>query len=50
MFMTAAPTISATATATIVPSGKYCVVSLESARTVTGIDATGSTTSISAAA
>lgn len=42
MFMSAAPTITAIATATIVPSGKYCVVSLESAA-VTGIDATGST-------
>ena len=42
MFMTAPPTISASATATIVPSGKYCVISLES-QPVTGIDATGST-------
>ncbi|HYX47530.1 MAG TPA: pilus assembly protein TadG-related protein, partial [Sphingomicrobium sp.] len=42
MFMTAAPTITANATATIVPSGKYCVISLESGST-TGIDATGST-------
>jgi Flp pilus assembly protein TadG len=42
MFMSAAPTITATATATVVPSGKYCVVSLESGN-VTGIDATGST-------
>ncbi|MEA3067450.1 MAG: hypothetical protein QOK41_857 [Sphingomonadales bacterium] len=42
MFMSAAPTITASATATIVPSGQYCVVSLESAA-VTGIDATGST-------
>lgn len=42
MFMTAAPTISASATATIVPSGHYCVVSLET-QPVTGIDATGST-------
>jgi Flp pilus assembly protein TadG len=42
MFMTAAPTITATATATIVPAGKYCVISLESAA-VRGIDATGST-------
>ena len=41
MFMTA-PTIVAAATATIVPSGNYCVVSLES-QAVTGIDATGST-------
>jgi Flp pilus assembly protein TadG len=43
MFMSAAPNISASATATIVPAGKYCVVSLENANT-TGIDATGSTT------
>jgi Flp pilus assembly protein TadG len=42
MFMSAVPTITATATATIVPSGKYCVVSLETAA-VTGIDASGST-------
>lgn len=42
MFMSAAPTITASATATIVPSGKYCVVSLET-QSVTGIDATGST-------
>lgn len=41
MFMTA-PTITASATATIVPSGQYCVVSLET-QSVTGIDATGST-------
>lgn len=43
MFLSAAPTITASATATIVPSGKYCVVSLESGN-ITGIDATGSTT------
>ena len=42
LFMSSAPTITANATATIVPSGNYCVVSLESAA-VTGIDATGST-------
>ena len=42
MFMTATPTITATSTATIVPSGKYCVISLEAGNT-TGIDATGST-------
>jgi Flp pilus assembly protein TadG len=42
MFMSAAPTISATATATIVPGGHYCVISLEPGA-VTGIDATGST-------
>jgi len=40
MFMTAAPTITASATATIVPSGKYCVISLENTAT-TGITATG---------
>lgn len=40
MFMSAAPTIIANATATIVPGGKYCVVSLEST-SVTGITATG---------
>jgi Flp pilus assembly protein TadG len=42
MFMSSAPTITADATATIVPAGDYCVVSLE-ANSVTGIDATGST-------
>ena len=42
MFMSAAPNITASATATIVPAGKYCVVSLEHG-SVTGIDATGST-------
>jgi hypothetical protein len=42
MFMTAAPLITAAATATVVPSGKYCVVSLESTAE-TGINATGST-------
>ncbi len=42
MFLSAAPTITANATATVVPSGQYCVVSLES-QAVTGIDATGST-------
>jgi hypothetical protein len=40
MFMSAPPTITADATATIVPSGKYCVVSLENTAT-TGITATG---------
>jgi hypothetical protein len=40
MFLSAAPTITANATATIVPSGKYCVVSLENTAT-TGITATG---------
>ena len=40
MFMSSAPTIGASATATIVPSGKYCVVSLENTAT-TGINATG---------
>ena len=43
MFMSAAPTISASATATIVPSGHYCVVSLENTAT-TGITATGNAT------
>lgn len=42
MFLTTAPTITASSTATIVPGGHYCVVSLES-QAVTGIDATGST-------
>jgi len=40
MFMTTPPTISASATATIVPGGKYCVISLENTAT-TGITATG---------
>ena len=40
MFMSTAPTISASATATIVPAGKYCVVSLENTG-ATGITATG---------
>lgn len=43
MFMSAAPTITATATAAIVPTGKYCVIALEDGNE-TGIDATGSTT------
>ncbi|MEO6360814.1 MAG: pilus assembly protein TadG-related protein [Sphingomicrobium sp.] len=43
MFISSPPTITADATATIVPDGKYCVISLESGD-VTGIDATGSTT------
>jgi Flp pilus assembly protein TadG len=42
MFMSSAPVIRANATATVVPSGTYCVISLESGST-TGIDATGST-------
>jgi len=42
LFLPTAPTIRATATATIVPSGQYCVVSLEDTPT-TGINATGST-------
>lgn len=42
LFMANAPTITATAIATIVPSGQYCVVSLEDTPT-TGINATGST-------
>ncbi|HVL79870.1 MAG TPA: pilus assembly protein TadG-related protein [Sphingomicrobium sp.] len=43
IFMAAAPTITATATATIVPNGEYCVISLENTST-TGITATGSAT------
>ncbi|HVM37750.1 MAG TPA: Tad domain-containing protein [Sphingomicrobium sp.] len=43
MFMSSPPTIEATATATIVPGGEYCVVSLENTST-TGITATGSAT------
>jgi Flp pilus assembly protein TadG len=43
MFLSSAPTISATATATIVPGGHYCVISKETGA-VTGIDASGSTT------
>ena len=43
MFMNFTPTITATSTATVVPSGHYCVISLED-QPVTGIDATGSTT------
>jgi Flp pilus assembly protein TadG len=42
LFLSTPPTIRATATATIVPSGQYCVVSLENTL-VTGINATGST-------
>jgi hypothetical protein len=42
MFMSAAPTIRASATATIVPSGKYCAISLIETAT-TGISAGGST-------
>jgi len=40
MFMTSEPTIVATATATIVPSGDYCVISLENTAT-TGISVGG---------
>lgn len=40
MFLSSAPTINATATATIVPTGDYCVVSLESTST-TGISVGG---------
>jgi len=40
MFMSFTPTITANATATIVPSGHYCVISLEDTP-VTGITATG---------
>ena len=42
MFMNAAPTIKATATATIVPAGDYCVVSLVNTAT-TGISVGGTT-------
>lgn len=42
LFMQTPPTITATATASIVPAGQYCVVSTETGN-VTGIDATGST-------
>jgi hypothetical protein len=42
LFLPTAPTITASATATVVPSGKYCVISLEETA-VTGINATGST-------
>jgi Flp pilus assembly protein TadG len=42
LFMSTPPTIRATALATVVPSGVYCVVSLENGA-VTGINATGST-------
>ena len=41
-FLSTPPTITAEATATIVPSGEYCVVSLEE-EAYTGINATGST-------
>lgn len=43
MFLAAAPTITASATATIVPDGEYCVVSLENT-SATGITATGNAT------
>ena len=42
LFMTATPTITASATATIVPSGDYCVVSLVNTAT-TGISVGGTT-------
>lgn len=42
MFMSSPPTITADATATIIPSGDYCVISLESTSS-TGITATGAT-------
>ncbi len=48
MFMSATPTITATGTATIVPSGKYFVVSLENT-SVTGITQPATRTSTSAA-
>ncbi|HEU0311559.1 MAG TPA: pilus assembly protein TadG-related protein [Sphingomicrobium sp.] len=40
LFMTSAPTIRATATATIIPTGNYCVISLEST-SATGISIGG---------
>lgn len=40
-FMSSAPKVTATATATVVPSGHYCVVSLENT-SATGITASGS--------
>src|SRR4051794_18541156 len=43
MFMSSAPVISASATATVVPSGKYCAISLI-ANSTTGISAGGSAT------
>ena len=43
MFMSFTPTIRATATATVAPSGRYCVISLEDTAT-TGITATGDAT------
>ena len=43
LFLSTAPTITATATATVVPDGEYCVVSLENTA-ATGITATGSAT------
>ena len=43
LFMSTPPTITASATATIVPAGKYCVVSLENTAT-TGITASGNAT------
>ena len=42
MFLNYTPSITASGTATVVPSGNYCVISLETGA-VTGIDATGST-------
>ena len=42
LFLSTVPTITARSTATIVPSGDYCVISLED-QAVTGINATGST-------
>lgn len=43
MFMNFIPTITASGTATVTPSGQYCVVSLENT-SATGITATGSAT------
>ena len=43
MFMSFTPTITATGTATVAPSGRYCVISLEDTA-ATGITATGNAT------
>lgn len=43
LFMSAPPTIRASATATVVPAGEYCVVSLENT-SATGISASGNAT------
>ncbi len=43
LFLSVAPTINAVATATVVPHGKYCVISLEETAT-TGLSYTGNAT------